>query len=310
MRPRNLANNRKRMWDVIGHEKQARILQKSIQSGKIGHAYLIIGPPGIGKMSLARYFVNEIIAAPQHLIQVDVPEDKKTILVEQIREARTKLSRTSFSGSYNVCLINNAQAMTDQASNALLKTLEEPRGRAVVVLLAVSEALPETVRSRCQVLRLLPVPRRAIYDYAFGKTGDRKLAKAVSSLALNRPDKARQLLKRPKQIEKIREQSDAIMEYLNSSPAKRMKLGEKLLKKPDKVEVSAWELVLRDALLVKNNRPELVVNNHARPELDKVAGNIENDKIKRLLVNIRDIKEMCGQNSNYKLLLENFLINI
>lgn len=312
-----MESNCKNMWDVIGHAKQVKILQKTIQSGKIGHAYLIIGPEGIGKMSLAQSFINELIDDPSHLINLDRPKDKKIISIKQIREARISLSRTTMAGDYNVCLINNAQTMTDQAANALLKTLEEPKGKAMVILLATTDSLPDTIQSRCQTMHLLPVPRNTIYDYVVEKTNDRSLAKIISPLAKNRPDIARQLIARPKQIDKIKEQSDEIIKFLESDPAGKIKLSEKFLKKTTKIKaeavnanLAAWELVLRDALLIKNKRNELIINSHAESELKKIAANLDNNKIKNLLEKLKKIKSLYKQNINYKLLLENFLINI
>lgn len=305
------------MWDVIGHNKQVKILQKTVQSGKIGHAYLIIGPEGIGKMSLAQNFINDLIDDPSHLINLDRLEDKKVISITQIREARISLSRTSISGGHNICLINNAQAMTDQAANALLKTLEEPAGKTIVILLATADSLPKTIQSRCQTMHLLPVPRNTIYDYVVKKTDDRSLAKIVSSLSKNRPAIARQLISRPKQIEKIKEQSDEIIKYLEAGPASRIKQAEKFLKKatkakPDAINanLAAWELVLRDAMLLKNKKNELIINSQAESDLNKIAENIDNIKLKNLLEKLKEIKELYKQNINYKLLLENFLINI
>ncbi|MBU0732252.1 hypothetical protein KKC88_05220, partial [Patescibacteria group bacterium] len=97
----------------------------------------------------------------------------------------------------------------------------------------------------------------------------------------------------------------------------KIRLGEKFMKKAAKASpeninaaLAAWELVLRDIMLIKNQNSENIINRQAEPDLNKIAENMDNNHVKDLLERIREIKNLYKQNINYKLLLENFLINI
>lgn len=142
-------------------------------AGRAPHAVLLGGSRGVGKRALATWLAREQLAieprtevpqfpveAPAHpdLHWLQPAEDKKTILIEQVRELVGELSLTSHGGQGKVALIEPADAMTTNAANSLLKTLEEPSGRALLVLVADRPGrLPATVRSRCQQLSI-PIP--------------------------------------------------------------------------------------------------------------------------------------------------------
>ncbi|MEX2494945.1 MAG: hypothetical protein WD448_02595 [Woeseia sp.] len=138
--------------------------------GRPAHAVLLTGAPGVGKRSAAVWMARERLGVvpsaelptfppelPQHpdLYRVGPPEGKKAILIDQIRELVAELSLTSYEGAAKVALIDPANAMTGAAANSLLKTLEEPPGDALLVLVADRlGGLPATILSRCQRLNI------------------------------------------------------------------------------------------------------------------------------------------------------------
>lgn len=151
-------------------------LQKQLNSGRISHAYLFIGPENTNKLATAEEFISALhctarkngkacnkCAVCKQIKKRIYPEilhiapENEQILIEQVREVKLFLANKSISSGWRVVLIEKAHSLTKQAANALLKVLEEPGERQTIILLAEkANTLPNTVISRCQILKFLP----------------------------------------------------------------------------------------------------------------------------------------------------------
>lgn len=157
------------------HAAPMATVSEALQHDRLAHAILVHGMAGLGKRALAERIAALAVCQsgnacgdcpPCHwfgagnhpdVYRVAPEDDKKTVSVDQIRALIGKLGLASHSGGRKVALIMPADVMTEAAANALLKTLEEPSGESVIILLADRlSALPITIVSRCQAL---PVPR-------------------------------------------------------------------------------------------------------------------------------------------------------
>ena len=174
------------------------MLENSLAKGTLAHAYLIVGPAHVGKKTLALNLAQALncesdsapcgecaqcrkIASLKHadvqIIGLDQNGDLKQsqqveISIDQIRELEHSSNLPPFEGKYKVFIIDDAQLMSNEAANCLLKTLEEPVGKVVFLLLTTSEGLlPETVVSRCQRLELLPLPVGEVEEILKGNWG-------------------------------------------------------------------------------------------------------------------------------------------
>jgi DNA polymerase-3 subunit delta' len=170
-------------WPIIGHEGAVRTLARAIESGQVHHAYLLAGPAGLGRTTLAFLFAQALLcegAAEQRpcgtcrscqriarRVHPDVTrigldtgaEEAKQVSIDQVRELRASLSLRPLEGAWRVAIVDDAERLSREAADALLKTLEEPPPYAVLVLVAEdAQALPETIRSRCQTIVLQPLP--------------------------------------------------------------------------------------------------------------------------------------------------------
>lgn len=166
-------------------------LEAARRAGTLGHAWLISGPAGVGKLNLAlalahRLFGDDAAHAPldaeaalaaiavrhepmdRHpdLYWIHPEEDRQTISVDQIRDVVEAFTLTALRGGAKVVLIEPAEAMTTAAANALLKTLEEPAAGGYLLLLSHQPGrLPATVRSRCQHVSLKVPDARGVAEW-------------------------------------------------------------------------------------------------------------------------------------------------
>jgi len=139
---------------IIGHQHILNYLKNSIENKRISHAYLFEGSEHSEKRNTALWFAKVLGCDGPDITEITVPEYKKEIKIEQIRELRRYLSLSPHSSPYKIAIINSAEKMTDEAANALLKTLEEPRGNTVLILITdMASALPETILSRCEEIK-------------------------------------------------------------------------------------------------------------------------------------------------------------
>lgn len=157
---------------IVGHEKQLAVLEKFINGADTHHSFLFIGPENIGKKTIAESFAHRLINDEKEVkwrvvdgrdsdllfVAPEIVENKnkktvKDIPIDDIRDARNAFA-LSQDKSAKVLVIDDAHRMTIPAQNALLKTLEEPKGKSFIILVThASEQLLETIYSRCFLLR-------------------------------------------------------------------------------------------------------------------------------------------------------------
>ncbi len=152
----------KTLGDTVGQDHVTTTLTNALKQGRISHAYLLSGPRGVGKTSIARILAHEINGlsyndeAHLDIIEIDAASNRR---IDEIRELRERVNTAPAHAKYKVYIIDEVHMLTKEAFNALLKTLEEPPAH-VVFILATTEAhkLPETILSRTQHYTLRPVP--------------------------------------------------------------------------------------------------------------------------------------------------------
>lgn len=134
--------------EVYGQEQVVRVLEGSITTGKIGHAYLFSGPRGTGKTTMARIFARALGCSDNDVIEIDAASNRG---IDDIRALRESVNSLPFESEKKMYIIDEVHMLTKEAFNALLKTLEEPPSHVIFVLATTElhKVLP-TVISRCQ----------------------------------------------------------------------------------------------------------------------------------------------------------------
>jgi DNA polymerase-3 subunit delta' len=164
---------------IYGHDRQKDILRRALAADRLAHAYLFEGPDGVGKRLMALALVRALFCPEgtgcgtcascrkvdhgNHPDLYLVEPDGVSIKIEQVRALQRELAFRPLEAQRKVCLINGAEKLNPAAGNALLKTLEEPSSRALLILLTpLPENVLGTIRSRCQRLPFARIPRPEI----------------------------------------------------------------------------------------------------------------------------------------------------
>ena len=229
------------MWHTVGHKRAVRFLERSQAAGRLAHAYMITGRQGSGRMALAldiARLVNCVgdnqpcsecdqcdrISRGLHAdVQVvglqESSDDGRTrvnIGIDQVRDCQRDISLKPFEGKCRVVIFDAAETMSAEASNALLKTLEEPPDHVVIILLLRESAriLP-TIVSRCQTIELRPPPVDAIAGLLVDRHDvEPDRARELAEMSGGRPGWAVRALSEPELMEEreatLHEIEDAI----------------------------------------------------------------------------------------------------
>ncbi len=144
---------------IVGHKKQIELLEKAMNNGKLAHAYVFAGPEGVGKQTIAKNLAAQMLEMHSdfHPDFLEVMS-QDGIKIEQIRDLTYKLALKPYQAKYKVALINNADEMSIEAANGLLKSLEEPKSYTYIFLITSNpNKLPKTILSRCQKINFGPL---------------------------------------------------------------------------------------------------------------------------------------------------------
>lgn len=245
--------------DILGNEKVKDILKKAVQHNTVLHSYLFVGEEGIGKSLFAKEFAKSILClgkekpceACKSCIEIEennqpdyieIVPDGNSIKIEQIRNMQLKVAEKPIVSTKKVYVIQEADTMTQEAQNALLKTLEEPPEYITIILIASNEnSILNTIKSRCTKIVFEPLSNEELKKYAQEYWKDATIpeevfASSMGSIARLRNNIEHQelytnvyqcinqienkslldFLKQAESIAKAKEESDAVLEFLVS----------------------------------------------------------------------------------------------
>jgi DNA polymerase-3 subunit delta' len=237
-------------WPIIGHQAAVDLLQRSIATSQIGHAYIFFGPEGIGRRTLAQTFARALICQSplderpcgvcsacrraargihpdvttislEQQAAADSRESKNTrISIDTIRELRSNLSLRPLESDWRVAILEDVDFFSLPAYDALLKTLEEPPPFVVLLLIATEiDAVPETIRSRCRHVTLEPLSRAEVTEALLARGVDATKAAMLAGITRGRIGQALALAEDQAALSARRESVEAGLEMIENPVA-------------------------------------------------------------------------------------------
>ncbi|MBI4234153.1 MAG: DNA polymerase III subunit delta' [Chloroflexi bacterium] len=369
------------MWSIIGHEAAVRFLGQSLARDALAHAYLILGPPHVGKGTLAMNLAQAVncekgggplslgppllakergkdllegatpfqaslagapplptgegaaipcgecaqcrrIAAGRHadvvVLRVEGSEGRKVITIDQVREVQRQASLKPYEGRCRVFIFDRAEDLSEEASNCLLKTLEEPPPQTLLLLLAANEeTLLPTVRSRCQRIELRPLPEGTVasaLEARFGVAPEKarglaRLSRGALGWAIHAARDPSILEERSRRLERLTSLPGASLEERFAYAAELAGLFTR--DRPAVQEVLAlWVSWWRDMIVVHSGLAEAVANLDQLPLLQEQGKHYPTEKAARAVRAILRSSELLELNANPRLVLEGLMLAV
>ena len=333
------------MWQVIGQAKALFLLQRSLETDSLAHAYLLVGPAHVGKMTLAfnlaqalnceatdspcgRCLSCEKIASAKHSdvqviglshggASVEI-KLRAEISIDQIRQIQHSANLPPFEGNYKIFIIDGAELLSVEAANCLLKTLEEPAARVVFILLTINERLlPMTVVSRCQRLELLPMAITELEEALNKNWGvARQKANLLARLSHGCLGWAVSVALDNSLMEQRAERLDELLEIIKADDEERFSFAARLATQFNQNRrlvqewLDLWLDCWRDLLLIKVGLSGYINNIDRLETFIDMAESYRLTQIKTFIDSIRVAGEQFRQNANPQLVLEVLMLDI
>jgi DNA polymerase III subunit delta' len=311
--------------DVIGQDRAIAVLRRSITMGRVAHAYLFSGIEGCGKRKSALAFVQAVfcgkeeacgvcsscrkIASGQHPDLHILEPDGAFIKIDQVRELQKELSYRPFEAPKKACIIDGADKFNLSSGNALLKTLEEPPGEALMILIAPERsAVLQTILSRCQALSFQPLPAGLIEGRLVREGFPAEAARVAATLSGGSLRKGVEIA------------TDGVLEGRGSFLARIIALN---LKDVASLFAAAEEFAadkeglpgllellmsfLRDILIYRST-PEALANADLEQLIAREAARCSERRVMELIEQLVAMRRMLARNVNARLALEVFFM--
>jgi DNA polymerase-3 subunit delta' len=329
------------MWQTIGQPEALALFKHSLQAGSLAHAYLIVGAPHIGKMTLALDVARAVNCQGEELPCGQCPSCKRIIegkhtdiriislnsskeagdtkarveiSIDDIRELQHDASLPPFEGKYKVFIIDGAEYLSTEAANCLLKTIEEPPPQVIILLLTTEESrLLPTVVSRCQRLELKPLPVSEIEKMLIESHGiDNVKAGLLARLSHGRLGWAVTVSLDDSYLEQRNQRLTEMIYLLTATWDERFNYAARLANERKSAEetIRLWLGWWRDLMLTKCDCEQAVINIDYVPVFEKWSEAISLSEAKDFIDCLQSSLNQIALNANLRLVYEILMLNM
>ena len=318
-------------WGVVGHEWAVALLRSSLSAGRVAHAYLLSGPPQIGKRTLALALAQALNCAEpdapcgrcsscQKIARGIHPDVRLiaaegaggNIKIEQVRALQHEAVLAPYEGRYRVFIVRQMEQATLEAANSLLKTLEEPSAQVILILTAVhSESLPRTIVSRCQHLGLRPVAAAVIEEMLRDKGIAPTQAQLLARLSGGRLGWALQAAEDELLLRRRQQDLDRLSRLLTAGRVERLASAHEVSGDPADARqlVELWTCWWRDVVLFGQGA-EGLVNSDQNEQHSAVSRQIAPAQALAIVRALQATAAQLEANVNTRLALEGLFLQL
>lgn len=302
--------------NIKGQQFAKKYLSNSLKSNMISHAYMFEGPIGVGKDTLARE-LSRILLEMENLFNspdyIEITPDGNSIKIAQIRKMQSDILVKPYK-SYKIYVFDQAEKMTVEAQNALLKTLEEPPKYAIIILITNNkESLLDTIKSRCEIIKFTPIPMADIANYLV-KTGvDEKRASLLANFSRGSMQKAIELSE-SEDFYIMREEIQKYIEtFLSGDLIDIMEIQNSVEKYKDQI-INVLDLMInyfRDIIMVKENIDNsMIINLDKLVFIKNMSKKITYSQLSKIIDIIEETKNKLRSNCNFNISIQVMTLNI
>ena len=302
--------------NIIGQDFAKKYLTNSIKKNKINHAYMFEGIDGIGKKKFSQE-LSKILLDTQNVDSspdcINIYPDGNSIKIAQIRKLQTDIIIKPHK-NYKIYIINQADSMTIEAQNALLKTLEEPPEYAIIILITSNkEALLDTIKSRCEIIKFLPISILDLNNYLINKGIDKNRAQLLSTFARGSIEKAIELSESA-DFAIMRDEIQTYIEVMLDKDIIDILEIPTSMDKYKKDSISILDMLInyfRDIMLIKENVDKsMLINIDKLTFLQNMSKKITYSQVSKIIDIIEDIKKKIRSNCNFSISIQVMALNI
>ncbi|MDW8298676.1 MAG: DNA polymerase III subunit delta' C-terminal domain-containing protein [Anaerolineae bacterium] len=320
-------------WRIVGHEWAVRHVTHALNAGRLRHAYLLSGIARIGKTTFARAFAQAVnclseVARPCGVCRACkltaqgnyadftlIESQGNALKIEQIREMTRTLALRPVEGRYRVLVLRRFHEASLQAMDALLKTLEEPPPHVLLLLTAdTTETLLPTIKSRCQMLNLRPLPVPTIREALITQYRvEPERAALIAQLSGGRMGWAIEVSRDDTLLKQRAEWLDWLEQTLGESRALRFERARQLSEDRANLPtlLALWQSYWRDALLLAHHTAVATITNRDRRHtLEQIARSAKTDDIYQALSAVRRTLRYLQANVNTRLALDALMLEL
>ena len=326
-------------WNIIGHGWAADMLRQQFTSGSMRHAYLFSGPNSVGRRTLALRFAQAVNCPEprepgvpcgtcrtcgqiERMQQADLSvvqsqAEGDSLKVDQVRELQHMLALAPYESAYRVALLLRFEEATAGAQNALLKTLEEPNERVLLLVTADDpDNLLPTISSRCELLRLRPMPLDALSAVLREeKDVPKEKAELIAHAAGGRPGYALRMVEDDSLLTQRTTWLDDQLRLLASNRRERLAYSEGKTRRKKRDEAKSdlrdglahWLSLWRDVMLIASGSGTPLTNIDYTEQITKLADEVGEAQAARLVSRLEHIFARLST-ANLQLMLDNLLL--